>query len=275
MIRRVLRQHVLEHAGALPALPSVRSTASATPSHRHIDAERVAHGKHRRLIVRANRVEELEDLGLPARIFLDALRALGDARRSGADRGVPARRCRCTARAGAPGASGILKSAPDVEATSRDTRMPAARRAGCQIADDVLDPVDDGVVPEIRPAVVHVEQGDIHDVVRDGRRERFRARRGQSASAASDRWPGNRRHADVLSVRGRCRQSNGIASAPFTTSDGTWPPPDVTLASPVAAQSRQKTRQLAAEEIRRAVDEHVADLRALPGSNFGNSSRRT
>jgi len=37
------------------------------------------------------------------------------------------------------------------------------------VAHDVLDRVDDRIVAEVRPAVVHVEQRDVHRLIVDGR----------------------------------------------------------------------------------------------------------
>ena len=112
------------------------------------------------------------------------------------------------------------------------------------------------------------------------RRSAPRARRGWIARQTSTalRAPGvelrtanNGPNTGLRSAVTRVRSSAMLT----TTKAGTWPPPDVTLASPVALRRVRKPASSAAEQIRREVDEHVALDDAAGSSQIGNVSRRT
>ena len=161
---------------------------------------------------------------------------------------------------------------------------PCPRRVErfADVAHRVLHRVDERVVAEVRPAVVHVEQRDVHDAAGSDARQRPPAagtrayRKACVTSAAASRRGRPRGRASA-----RCWQSNGM-QAPLasgrgaTRNDGTWPPPEVTLARPLRAQPREEPGQLARG--RDTARSRRARRGTPPGaviSTYGNISRRT
>jgi hypothetical protein len=161
-------EHVLEHAGALPPLLRPAQDGRREPGPVAEDAEGVADREQRRILVAGDVVEEAVERRLPGGVLADPLAPLRDAVVLG--------------RVDVPGAAGA-----EVErvASARRVRDPAVAAhvegegahadAGLeddrqQLAGGVEHRVDQAVVAEVRPAVVHVEHRDV-DEPRIGRGE--------------------------------------------------------------------------------------------------------
>ena len=159
MVQRRIGQQVVGDAAALAAFlfsPQHDIRDAKPPAH---DAEGVTHGKERRLLIGPNRVEQRKQPGLPRGILLDTLGSPRDAviqsriempRSAGTDvDAMPVVRRRWN-----------LLSATNVVREHADAEIGAAKRRS-DVAHDVLDAVPDGVVAQVRPAMVHVEHGDV------------------------------------------------------------------------------------------------------------------
>ncbi len=120
----------------------------------------MAHGEERGLRVRADRVEEPERGLLPRRVLEDALGPRRDPVVRARVDVAGAARCRGTACGGLRGPRGGHPTG------ARRTRglgpcSPASSSAPIASHERVEDGVHERVVPEVRPAVVHVEHGDV------------------------------------------------------------------------------------------------------------------
>ncbi len=152
-------RHVLEDPRALA--PFLRCAQHGLrdlrpPAHH---AEAVAHPEERGIGGLADLVEEREQARLPGRVLADALRALA---RAVVAMGIDVAR---TPRADVDreaSARGVRNhvALPDLEGQGADAQ-PGRLEDGGQVAGGVLHGVHDRVVPEVRPAVVHVQDGDV------------------------------------------------------------------------------------------------------------------
>ena len=168
--RASVREHVLEDAGALAALlrAAQHGLRRARPAAQH--AEGVAdreQGRGRRR--RGSASKSAEERRFPGRVLADALAALGHRRRSVADRCGRVRRCRRRARSARPGASGTMCRCAARRRRGRGCAGPCPTSGRQEVAGRVLDGVDQRVVAEVGPAVVHVEDGDVDRLLVGGR----------------------------------------------------------------------------------------------------------
>ena len=161
-------EDVLQHAGALaPLFRAAEDRPGETRPLAH-HAEGVADGEQRGALVGEDAVEEMEERRLPGGILADALALRRDAvvlvrvdvpRTAGAD----------VEREAAAGGLGDHAAAAHVEGERADAD-PGLLGDRQELAGVVEQGMDEAVVAEVRPAVVHVEHGDVDDA-RIGRRE--------------------------------------------------------------------------------------------------------
>ena len=150
----------------LPLLgPAQDGLGRARPAAEH--AEGVADPQEGRGLVGAYGVEEAEGRPFPGRVFADSLAPLADpVVPVGIDVAGPARAQ--VEREPPPGRLGHLAPAPHVERQGPDPQARAHEGAE-KVARRVLDGVDQRVVPEVGPAVVHVEDGHVDGLLVGGR----------------------------------------------------------------------------------------------------------
>ena len=190
MLAGVPGQHVLEDARALALLRAaqhgLRPPPTSGTARRTCGTRRGA----RRLGSRADRVEEPERGLLPRRVLADALAPTAPSRRSRAGRCGRGRRCRGRASSGLRAPRGARPSGARRRRGLGPAAPPPRARAITSQA-RVEDGVDERVVAEVRPAVVHVEHGDVDRPRVLGGAGPPAARRARTRRSRTGRSPGS------------------------------------------------------------------------------------